>query len=51
MLSFSSIAGYRSVLSSVFRLILPEISDSLILKDLLRSFKIERNIIHSRVPP
>lgn len=40
-LSSSAIFGYRSVLSAVFRFILLEISSSIILKDLLRSFKIE----------
>ena len=37
----SSILGYRSVLSSVFRFKLLEISSSAVLRDLLRSFKVK----------
>ena len=37
-----SIKGYRSMLSLVFRSKLPEISSSLVLKDLLRSFEVQR---------
>ena len=40
-LSVSSILGYRSMLSSVFRFKLPEISSSPVLKDLICSFKVE----------
>ena len=50
-LSYSSIAGYRTMLSATFQFILPEISESTVLKNLLRSFKIERPISQSRVPP
>ena len=39
------------MLSSTFRFVLPEISSSTILKDLLRSFKIERPIILIKSPP
>ena len=38
--SVSTIKGYRSMLSSVFKFCLPEISTSPILKDLTRSFEI-----------
>ena len=51
LLSFSAIAGYRSMLSAVFRFSLPEISSSVILKDLLRSFKLERPVVPVRAPP
>ena len=40
-LSVSSILGYGSMLSSVVRFKLPEISSSAVLRDLLRSFKVE----------
>ena len=40
-LSVSSVLGYRSMLSAVFRTILPEISTSPIIRDLLRSFQVE----------
>ena len=50
-LSAIPIAGYRSMLSSTFRFYLPEISDSSVLRDLIRSFKIERPISQNRVPP
>ena len=33
--------GYRSMISAVFRSVLPEISTSLVLHDLLRSFRVE----------
>ena len=39
--SISAVMGYRSILSAVFKSILPEISSSLVLHDLLRSFHIE----------
>ena len=38
----SSIKGFCSMLSSVFKFRLPEIQDSFILKALLRSFELER---------
>ena len=37
----SAVIGYRSMLSAVFKSILPEISTSSILHDLLRSFQVE----------
>ena len=40
-LSVSAVMGYRSMLSSVFRFKLPEISSSPVLQDLLRSFQVE----------
>ena len=40
-LTVSAVLGYRSMLSAVFRTILPEISTSPIIQDLLRSFKVE----------
>ena len=49
-LSFSAIAGYRSMLSSTFRFYLPDISSSPVLKDLIRSFRIERPRLSSRAP-
>ena len=36
----STVKGYRAMLSSVFKVCLPEISSSPILKDLVRSFEI-----------
>ena len=50
-LSYSSIASYRSMLSAVFCFVLPEISSPPILHDLLHSFRIERPLPSSRVPP
>ena len=50
-LSYSSIASYRSMLSSVFRFVLPSLSSHAVLHDLLRSFQIERPLPSSRVPP
>ena len=50
-LSYSSIASYRSMLSSVFRFVLPELSSHFVLHDLLRSFRLERPLSSSRVPP
>ena len=50
-LSYSSIASYRSMLSDVFRFILPELSSHFVLHDLLRSFRLERPLPSSRVPP
>ena len=40
-LSVSAVMGYRSMLSAVFRSVLPEISTSAVLHDLLRSFRVE----------
>ena len=50
-LSYSSIASYHSMLSGVFRFVLPELSSYFVLRDLLRSFRLERPISSSRVPP
>ena len=49
-LSVSAIMGYRSMLSAVFRSVLPEISTSAVLHDLLRSFRVETPI-RSVTPP
>ena len=49
--SYSSIASYRSMLSGVFRFILPELSSHFVLHDLLRSFRLERSLPSSRLPP
>ena len=43
-LSVSAVMGYRSMLSAVFRSVLPEISTSVVLHDLLRSFRVEAPI-------
>ena len=40
-LSVSAVMGYRSMLSAVFRSVLPDISSSSVLQDLIRSFKVE----------
>ena len=50
-LSYSSIASCRSMLSIVFRFILHELSSHFVLRDLLRSFHLERPLPSSRVPP
>ena len=49
-LSVSSVMGYRSMLSAVFRSVLPEISTSPVLHDLLRSFQAEAPIREVRPP-
>ena len=49
-LSYSSIASYRSMLSVVFRSVLPELSSHFVLRD-LRSLRLERPLSSSRVPP
>ena len=49
-LSVSAVMGYRSMLSAVFRSVLPEISTSAVLHDLLRSFRVEVPI-RSMSPP
>ena len=51
LLSYSTIASYRSVLSAAFRFILPELSSHPVLLDLLRSFRFERPLHSSRFPP
>ena len=50
-LFYSSVASYRSMLSWVFRFVLPDLSSHLVLPDLLRSFHLERPLSSSRVPP
>ena len=40
-LSVSAVLGYRSMLSAVFRAVLPEISTSPIIRELLQLFKVE----------
>ena len=50
-LSFSLIASYRSMLSVVFRFVLPELSSHFVLRGLLRSFRLERPPRSCRVPP
>ena len=50
-LSYSSIASYCSMLSGVFRFVLPELSNLFVLHDLLRSFRLEPPPSSSRVPP
>ena len=49
-LSVSSVMGYRSMLSAVFKSVLPEISTSPVLHDLLRSFQAEAPIREVRPP-
>ena len=49
-LSYSSLASYRSMLRGIFSFILPELSSHFVLHD-LRSFRIERPLPSSRVPP
>ena len=50
-LSYSLIAFYHSMLSVVFRFILPELSSHFVLCDLLRYFRLERPLPSSHVPP
>ena len=49
-LSVSSVMGYRSMLSAVFKSVLPEISISPVLHVLLRSFQAEAPIWEVRPP-
>ena len=49
-LSVSAVMGYRSMLSAVFKSILPEISSSPVLHDLLRSFQVESPVREVRPP-
>ena len=49
-LSVSSVMGYRSMLSAVFKSVLPEISTSPVLHVLLRSFQAEAPIREVRPP-
>ena len=50
-LSVSAVMGYRSMLSAVFRSVLPEISTSSVLHDLLRSFHVEAPARSITPPP
>ena len=50
-LSYSSIVSYRSMLSGVFRFVLPDLYSHFVLHDLLRSFRLEGPIPSSCVPP
>ena len=49
-LSVSSVMGYRSMLSAVFKSVLPEIATSPVFLDLLRSFQAEAPIREVRPP-
>ena len=50
-LSYSSLASYHSMLSGVFRFVLPDLSSHFVLRDLLRSFRLKRPLSSSRIPP
>ena len=50
LLSYSTIASYRSMLSAAFRFVLPELSFHPVFHGLLRSFRIERPLSSSRFP-
>ena len=50
-LSYSSIVSYRSMLSGVFCFVLPDLSSHFVLHNLLWSFRLERPIPSSCVPP
>ena len=50
LLSYYTIASYRSMLSADFRFVLPELSSHPVLHDLLHSFHIERPLPSSRFP-
>ena len=50
MMSISSIKGYHFMLNSVFKVNLPEISESLILRDMICSFELVRPLASSRPP-
>ena len=50
-ISYSSIASYRSMPSVVFRFVLPELSSHFVLRDLLCSFRLERPLSSSCIPP
>ena len=43
-LSVSAVKGFRSMLTSVFKYRLPELSDHFLLSDLIRSFELERPV-------
>ena len=50
-LSYSNISGFGSMLSTVFHFSLPELSSSSIIRDLLRSLRLERPSVPLRAPP
>ena len=50
-LSVSAVMGYRSMLSAVFRSVLPEISTSPVLHDLLHTFRMEAPARSITPPP
>ena len=50
-LSYSSITSYHSMLSGVFCFVLSELSSHFVLRDLLRSFRLERPLSSSLAPP
>ena len=43
-LSVSALKGYRSTLPSVFKYKIPELQDRFVLRDLIRSFEVERSL-------
>ena len=49
-LSVSAVMGYCSMLSAVFRSVLPDISTSPVLHDLLRSFRVEAPVRSGTLP-
>ena len=49
-LSVSAVKGFRSMLTSVFKYRLPELSDHFLLQDLIQSFELERPV-QSPCPP
>ena len=49
-LSVSAVKGFRSMLTSVFKYRMPELSDHFLLRDLICSFELER-LVHSPCPP
>ena len=49
-LSVSAVKGFRSMLTSVFKYRLPELSDHFLLQDLIRSFELKRPV-RSLCPP
>ena len=42
--SVSAVKGFRSMLTSVFKYRLPELSDYFLLRDLIRSFELEHPV-------
>ena len=49
-LSVLAVKGFRFMLTSVFKYRLPELSNHFLLRDLIRSFELERPV-HSPCPP